>query len=752
MTLLTENNQLHSGRHLNRRRFFIATVLLLLLIALLLFLLSRFSFNLTGSGEGIELSPVNLYFSAQVDGQKWEGPIQFEFRNDNTTEKVTYTRLDSVALLDQGGGKSYPEIRYSVKYISGGPPGAVLQGMFLTGVLNQSVQGNEISLAYERTSYTKGVSPHTYFIFVFTTTNISVNARVNGLPWDGPVTYTIDGPVDTQGISVPKIYHNLPAAGTYRIAYQTGGPPGTVFEYILPPDMNLADGQAGVFTMYFISTGDTGSNIAQTTANLTVTATLDDKPWAGSLNYTIKSVEQITGTSVAASYAVLLGNYTIEFNSGGPPHARLTGITPAGNLEVFRGDNATFTFKFESLSRLNVLATLDGEPWSGRVDYYIVSTNPNRFDAGSNNWGGTVPMGWPDLIPDEYRLVVSGRPPANMSLSAIVPADMQNLSSPGKEATITLQYISTGSIIVQGALDGDNWSGSCSYTINGPVILSGTSLPQTFTRVRPGQYSVSYVSGGPASANLSSISPSASQNVTDSEVTFKLNFIPTGTINVNGFYNNRPWSGPCLYTLKGPVVLQGTNLPQTFSNMPKGGYTISYISGGPKDCDWPSIQPAFNILSTSGEVDNFNLKFYLRENESPVVMPAAADLSVTAVSDDYAPGGAGYVNYLITVSNGGPATATGIKVKFPLAVVSYVSDTPSQGSYNNVTGVWDIGNIGSGSHATLQVYVGMSGAASGTVITNTAEVTAGSPTDPDSPHNNANPLEDDQASVTITIS
>jgi uncharacterized repeat protein (TIGR01451 family) len=128
-----------------------------------------------------------------------------------------------------------------------------------------------------------------------------------------------------------------------------------------------------------------------------------------------------------------------------------------------------------------------------------------------------------------------------------------------------------------------------------------------------------------------------------------------------------------------------------------------------------------------------------------------ADLSITATADNYYPGGADYINYLITISNSGPASATGVQVKFIISGVSYFSDTPSQGSYNNVTGIWDTGSIASGANANLSVYVGISGAPDGTVITNTAEVAAVDQLDPDSVPDNANPVEDDQASVTVTV-
>jgi uncharacterized repeat protein (TIGR01451 family) len=64
------------------------------------------------------------------------------------------------------------------------------------------------------------------------------------------------------------------------------------------------------------------------------------------------------------------------------------------------------------------------------------------------------------------------------------------------------------------------------------------------------------------------------------------------------------------------------------------------------------------------------------------------------------------VTYTLTVSNAGPDTATGIEVTDQLpAGVTYISDTPSQGSYNNSNGIWAVGDLANGASATLMIEV-----------------------------------------------
>jgi len=106
------------------------------------------------------------------------------------------------------------------------------------------------------------------------------------------------------------------------------------------------------------------------------------------------------------------------------------------------------------------------------------------------------------------------------------------------------------------------------------------------------------------------------------------------------------------------------------------------------------------------------------------------------------------VTFTVTVSNGGPDFATGISITDLLpAGLTFVSATPSQGTYNNTTGVWSVGFLASATNATLQITATVATAG---VKTNTAQVSASGQQDPDSTPNNSVATEDDQASVTIT--
>ena len=82
------------------------------------------------------------------------------------------------------------------------------------------------------------------------------------------------------------------------------------------------------------------------------------------------------------------------------------------------------------------------------------------------------------------------------------------------------------------------------------------------------------------------------------------------------------------------------------------------------------------------------------------------------------------INYTITVTNHGPNNATGVVVNETLPGDLIFVSAVGDGSYDNVTGLWYIGNLNNGSTATLVITVQINGSG---VIVNTANVTANEP-------------------------
>jgi uncharacterized repeat protein (TIGR01451 family)/CSLREA domain-containing protein len=139
-------------------------------------------------------------------------------------------------------------------------------------------------------------------------------------------------------------------------------------------------------------------------------------------------------------------------------------------------------------------------------------------------------------------------------------------------------------------------------------------------------------------------------------------------------------------------------------------------------------------------------------SDSVIVTPLRADLSVTkSVSPKMAQAG-GTVTFTVTVSaasGSGLGAAENVVVTDALgAGLTHTGNTPSQGTFNPATGVWNVGTINAGSSATLQLTATVS--ASGSKM-NRAQVTSVSQADPDSTPNNNDAFEDDDARVVVTL-
>ena len=107
---------------------------------------------------------------------------------------------------------------------------------------------------------------------------------------------------------------------------------------------------------------------------------------------------------------------------------------------------------------------------------------------------------------------------------------------------------------------------------------------------------------------------------------------------------------------------------------------------------------------------------------------AQSDLSIAKTSSSPTPNVGDNVTFTLTVTNNGPSDATGVVVNDLLpSGYTYVSDTPSAGSYVSGTGVWTVGNLTNGASATLQIVVTVN--ATG-VYANTASI-GGDQDDPD---------------------
>jgi uncharacterized repeat protein (TIGR01451 family) len=116
-------------------------------------------------------------------------------------------------------------------------------------------------------------------------------------------------------------------------------------------------------------------------------------------------------------------------------------------------------------------------------------------------------------------------------------------------------------------------------------------------------------------------------------------------------------------------------------------------------------------------------------SDSELLDVGQPDLSITKTADSNQVQSGFPVTFTITVTNSGDGDATSVTVTdlLPPGLI-YISDNPSQGSYDSGTGVWTVGAVAAGGNATLQIVASVSGFP-GTVYVNSASITASTPAD-----------------------
>ena len=122
----------------------------------------------------------------------------------------------------------------------------------------------------------------------------------------------------------------------------------------------------------------------------------------------------------------------------------------------------------------------------------------------------------------------------------------------------------------------------------------------------------------------------------------------------------------------------------------------------------------------------------------------SADLSVAKISDANALEETQGTTFTVSVTNHGPDDVAGVEIDDQLPPgFEFSAATPSQGSYNEGTGVWTVGALADGAEATLDIVATAALGTGGTIMTNRASIGASSHEDP-------NPAND-EAEVSVLI-
>jgi len=210
---------------------------------------------------------------------------------------------------------------------------------------------------------------------------------------------------------------------------------------------------------------------------------------------------QISGLSAGThtySFQFSDGTYTVNHPTSGTYSAPTVTFVPQNvTLILYIYENST-----------------SGPPLSG-VSVGIVDGGGNPFGQTTNNSGYVTITG----TPGTWYFSASKSGYDTNSWNQSITTNCTKYGYIVKSAT------PVGTIVVFATLDGSAWVGSLGYSLTGPSSLSGSTVPATLSNKPIGSYSITFNSGGPSNAFLSSIAPSCTQTLSEGGIiAFTLNF------------------------------------------------------------------------------------------------------------------------------------------------------------------------------------------------------------------------------------
>ncbi len=173
----------------------------------------------------------------------------------------------------------------------------------------------------------------------------------------------------------------------------------------------------------------------------------------------------------------------------------------------------------------------------------------------------------------------------------------------------------------------------------------------------------------------------------------------------------------------------------------RGVYTYTWSDGGAGTATRDDL-PTGTYSVTVSDINNCAVvaaDLFVGEEpcNADLEMNKTVNVDVVNVGED--------ITYTLTITNNGPADATGVEARDDMPDGLTFVDASST-DYDATTGIWMVGSIPAGQSVSLDITSTVTGTGP---YTNVAQITASDQPDPDSDPNNNNPDEDDQDSVTV---
>ncbi len=365
-----------------------------------------------------------------------------------------------------------------------------------------------------------------------------------------------------------------------------------------------------------------------------------------------------------------------------PKYADLGVKKTTSNVQPNVGDTITYTVSLYNLGTSAATNVEVTDTLPANVTFVSATPSAGTFNTGTKVWSiPTVPTTAGVANPLTLTIVVTASAPGrSFNTVTITKSDVWDPNDRNNTAKTPTDPQEADLVV--------------SKTVNNPTPNVGENV--TFT------------------INLDNLGPSAAQNVVLNDL------LPDGLQYVSHSASTGTYvSGTGVWTV-------GTLLSDA-----SGFLTIVAKVTAPSSGPAPSRTNTATATSTTPDPNPDN------NTDSSTVTPKQADLAIIKVVDNPTPKVGGTITFEIGVANFGPDTATNVVVNDRLpAGVTYVSASATQGTYDQVTGIWTVGTVGTADFPILSIVATVDTPASGipSAVTNTATV-SGTEYDPD-PSNN----------------
>jgi LPXTG-site transpeptidase (sortase) family protein len=654
-------------------------------------------------------------------------------------QTITCTRADVL-----GAGASYPAITVTV---------TVLQSAANSVTNTASVSGGgQTNTTNDTASDLTNIVSQADIALTKTVNNATPNVGANVI---FTVTATNNGPSNATGVVVNDV---LPAGLTFVSAAPSAGTSYVAGVWTIGALANGASATLGITATV------TGTTAVVNTA--TKTAETETDPVAGNNSASVTVTGQsadIAITKTVTNATPNLGSnvtFTITATNNGPSSATgvvVTDVLPVG-LALVSATPSAGTSYVAGVWTIGALA--NGVSATLTIVATDNSTSPltntatksaeDQVDpvAGNNSASATVTGQSADiaitktvsnLTPDFGTNVVFTLTAHNNGPSAATGVVVTDVLPAG--LTFVSAAPSAGTTYVAGTWTIGALANGASATL-GITVTVNTSAVTTNTATKTAENQPDPAAGNnSASATITPVAADIAITKSvdntrpnlNTNVTFTITATNNGPSNATGVVVNDVL--PVGLTYVSSVASAGTTY--TFGT---GAWTIGALANGASAtltivATDTSTSALTNTASKSAETQPDPVAG--NNSASVIVTGQAADIAITKTVNNATPNFNSNVTFTVTAHNNGPVNATGVQVTdiLPVAGLTYVSSAPSVGTtYNQGTGIWDIGPLANGASATLGITATVTSTAP---VTNTAAKSAEDQTDPVAGNNSA---------------